>query len=386
MAVNNIDKYHQYKTYKYTFTYTFLNKTRILGLSVDIVLELFNVCVVPILLYGAEIWGYENVEDLEKFHRQFLRIILKAYKSTPNAMLYGETGAFDLRTRIDSRLVNFWAKLRNCQDTNKISSILCNFVSNASVVNNPGELENASVIELDNAVDNPCELGNTNGTRYTFRWCDRIKTVLCNTGFANVFHNPNLFVNETKLSISRKLKEIFVEGWKKTVQSNSQCSTYKLFKKEHCLEKYLTILDYPHRISVSNFRMRVNNLPVTNNRFAKDKETRSSILGTECPLCVRIIPGDEDHYLFSCPYFQSERNSVFPDDLVTNCRVLRFKKWEFVFREEKFHLTQLSKFLQTIMAKFKIKRKTNVNLKPDFELKERVTKCGRVSKPPARFS
>ena len=69
--------------------YALLSKTRILGLPLDIVLELFNVCVVPILLYGAEIWAYENVEDIEIFHRQFLRIILKAHKFTPNPMLYG---------------------------------------------------------------------------------------------------------------------------------------------------------------------------------------------------------------------------------------------------------------------------------------------------------
>ena len=131
---------------------------------------------------------------------------------------------------------------------------------------------------------------------YKFRWCDRIKAVLDSTGYGNVFQNPHLFVNETKLIISRRLKENFVEGWKKSVQTNSQCSSYKLFKKEHCFEKYLTILSYPQRIALSNFRMRVNNLPITNNRFSKDKETRASYLGTECPLCVRIISGDEDHY------------------------------------------------------------------------------------------
>ena len=102
-------------------------------------------------------------------------------------------------------------------------------------------------------------------------------------------------------------------------------------------------------------------------------------------MCVRIISGDEDHYLFNCPYFQSERDSVFPEDLVSNCRMLTFKKWEIVFREEKFHLAQLSKFVQTIMAKFKTKRKIKVNLKPEFELKETITKSGRTSKPPARF-
>ena len=138
-------------------------------------------------------------------------------------------------------------------------------------------------------------------------------------------------------------------------------------------------------LALSNFRMLVNNLPITSNRFAKDKEARSSIIGTECPLCVRIMSGDEDHYLFSCPYFQSERDVIFSEDLVKKCRMLKFRKWEFVFREEKFHLTLLSKFSQTIMTKFRIKRKIKEHLKPNFEVKERTTKCGRISKPPAKF-
>ena len=351
--------------------YSLLSKTRILGLPVDIVLELFNVCVVPILLYGAEIWGYENVEELDIFHRQFLRIILKAHKFTPNAMLYGETGTYELATLIDSRMVNFWAKLRNSQG-NKISSILCNFVSEISVEKDE---KNTSSEERTNADVISAE-------KNEFRWCTKVKTVLKATGFPNIFQNPNLFDDDVKKSISRKLKENFVEKWKESVVSNSQCSTYKLFKKYHCIENYLLILDYSHRIPIANFRMRVNNLPITRNRFSKDKETRSSIVGTDCQLCSTTSSGDEDHYLFHCPYFKSERDRVFSSDLVQNCNLLKFRKWEFIFKEEKGHLTSLSKFVKLVMLNFKFKKKMKTCLKPEYELKERTTQSGRISKPP----
>ncbi len=45
-----------------------LKKTRNLSLPLDCTLNAFDVMVVPILLYGCEIWGYENVIIIEKVH------------------------------------------------------------------------------------------------------------------------------------------------------------------------------------------------------------------------------------------------------------------------------------------------------------------------------
>ena len=45
--------------------------------------------VVPILLYGCEIWGYENIDIIENIHINFMRRILPAKRSTPTFMLYG---------------------------------------------------------------------------------------------------------------------------------------------------------------------------------------------------------------------------------------------------------------------------------------------------------
>ena len=38
-----------------------IEEAKVLCLPVDIVCELFNVCVVPVLLYGSEIWGFGNL-------------------------------------------------------------------------------------------------------------------------------------------------------------------------------------------------------------------------------------------------------------------------------------------------------------------------------------
>ena len=43
-------------------------------------LELFDTMVVPILLYGVEMWGFENCNIIENFHMQFCKTILKVTK------------------------------------------------------------------------------------------------------------------------------------------------------------------------------------------------------------------------------------------------------------------------------------------------------------------
>ena len=48
--------------------YSLIQKGRRLKLPTDI-LKLFDSCVAPILLYGCEVWGYENTDIIEKVHR-----------------------------------------------------------------------------------------------------------------------------------------------------------------------------------------------------------------------------------------------------------------------------------------------------------------------------
>ena len=48
--------------------YSLIPKGRRLNVPTDIMLKLFDSCVESILLYGCEVWGYENIDILEKVH------------------------------------------------------------------------------------------------------------------------------------------------------------------------------------------------------------------------------------------------------------------------------------------------------------------------------
>ena len=89
-----------------------LDKALTLNLPFDVICELYEKCVIPVLLYGSEVWGFSNLRDVEIFHRSFLRLVFKTLNFTANFMLYGESGMTDLDTKIKWRMVNCWAKLK----------------------------------------------------------------------------------------------------------------------------------------------------------------------------------------------------------------------------------------------------------------------------------
>ena len=77
--------------------FSMLIKARNLDLPIDIQIKLFESIVCPILLYGSEVWGFQKIDMLEIFYRNFFKTILKLRPSTPNCMIYGEVGKLPLQ-------------------------------------------------------------------------------------------------------------------------------------------------------------------------------------------------------------------------------------------------------------------------------------------------
>ena len=49
--------------------FSMLAKARNLDLPIDIQCKLFEAVVIPTLLYGCEVWGFQNIDMLELFYR-----------------------------------------------------------------------------------------------------------------------------------------------------------------------------------------------------------------------------------------------------------------------------------------------------------------------------
>ena len=55
-------------------------------------LNLFDSMIMPILMYGAEAWGFHGAPDAERVNTKFLKRMLSVRPQTTNAAVYGELG------------------------------------------------------------------------------------------------------------------------------------------------------------------------------------------------------------------------------------------------------------------------------------------------------
>jgi hypothetical protein len=53
---------------------------------------MFDSMIEPILLYGSEVWGYENLKVIEQIQLKCCKQILKDRNTTPHYMINGELG------------------------------------------------------------------------------------------------------------------------------------------------------------------------------------------------------------------------------------------------------------------------------------------------------
>lgn len=50
----------------------------------------------PILLYGCEVWGFSNLDVIERVHLKFCKLILHVKNITPNFIVYRELGRYPI--------------------------------------------------------------------------------------------------------------------------------------------------------------------------------------------------------------------------------------------------------------------------------------------------
>ena len=141
--------------------FSLLRKIRRLNLPISMQIDLFNKIIKPILLYGSEIYGFGNIDILERVQLKFLKYILNQKASTPSFMIYGETGVTPLVIDIKSRIISFWTKV-------------------SDIRNNQSKLSTRFYLILRSLYeDNKCNS----------LWMKNVKALINENGFGNIWLN-----------------------------------------------------------------------------------------------------------------------------------------------------------------------------------------------------
>ena len=215
--------------------YSLIRKARALLLPIDLQIKLFDKMVKPILLYGSEVWGFGNLDILERTLLKFLKIILSMKTSTPNFMVYGETGVFPLYIDIQCRVISFWAKLVT-----------------------------SNLLKLSTSLYNVClSLYRHSDQNQRFKWIKNVRDILYNCGF-NAIWDSQTFPNTKWLvcAMRQKLKDIFINKWYSEIENSSSGIIYRIFKLRFCFEDYLVSLPFKLRKSFMQIRTRNHRLPM----------------------------------------------------------------------------------------------------------------------------
>ena len=304
--------------------YSMLVKAKRLHLSVDTQCHLFDHLVLPILLYGAEVWGYECIDQLEVFQRKFLRTILFVNKCTPDCMVYGETGRGKILDKIKCRMIGYWVRLVKGKQS-KYSLILFKFLLRL-------QSEGQSLVNIKS------------------QWVEFLADSFDYAGLGNVWRAQGEGYSAAWImnTMKTRLSDMSIQEWSAATWSNRICTNYRMFKNELVYEKYLQILCQKEAITLSKFRCRTHRLPVNKGRF-----DANVVDDLQCPLCTPTDIGDEFHYIFVCPFFQNERKMYIPSNLCGSSLRPSALHMDKVFNTaHACQLKKLAKFVRIIMSYF----------------------------------
>ena len=270
---------------------------------------MFEKMVLPVLLYGSEIWGYENSNILEKLQLQFLKYLFHLPRNTMTDLIYGDTGFVPISILIKSRLIRFWTGLVLPQHSNKFSSKIYKLIYDLHV-----------------------------NCHFEFPWLENIKNILIECGYDCVWDSQS-FASRNSLcaNISRALKDKFVDTWSEALHSSNKCLFYRHYKTEFRREKYIMTLPNIHVINLMKFRCSCHKLPIEiGRRLGLDRQDRL------CDKCDMQAMGDEYHFLIECPYFEHLRNAL-PRFYVNKKSVFYFCQ---LMSKPKFQL-KIAKFIKS---------------------------------------
>lgn len=88
--------------------------------------------LLPVVMYGCEVWSFKKNNILESYCLQFYKTFLGLKKSAPNCILYGELCRYPIDIFIKCRMISFWQQIV-CNRQDKIAAVLYKLLYNMHV-------------------------------------------------------------------------------------------------------------------------------------------------------------------------------------------------------------------------------------------------------------
>ena len=237
--------------------------------------SIFDKCALPVLTYGAEIWGmdvYSEIEDvLIKFCRRQLGVGTRSIKPA----VLGECGRFGIHIECKIKCVKYWFRLLSQPDNSLLKSCYDMLLTQ-------------------------CSVGRKN-------WASRMKDMLYEYGYGYVWEaqgvpDTSIFLHDFKA----RLQDCERQEWRASLMSMSKMNLYCMVKSELVVEQYL-LLDIPRHYKRALAKLRVgnNDLEVEKGRYENTRREERL-----CKFCkAENVNAVEDayHVTFECALYNDIR-------------------------------------------------------------------------------
>ena len=290
--------------------FSLLQTARKQELPLCIILDMYQKMIVPILTYGCEIWGHENLDILEKLQMKFLKMVFRLNRQTMSAMILGELGIYPISVLIKCRMMRFWSGIIDNSSTNKISSrlysILFNLCAHKELVS---------------------------------KWLNNIQSILVENGYDCVWSSQFIYnKGYFRKNIDISIKQNFIKSWEHALEESTKCIFYKSIKGEFCREQYIKQLPDALIFPLIKFRCGNHKLQIEIGR--REGEVRGDRVCRECSMNSL---GDEFHFILQCPKFTLLRNEFIPKKYRSCISMFNLCN---LFRGNRNHQVKLSKFIK----------------------------------------
>ena len=249
--------------------------------SLDVFSKLFDSKVAPILTYACELWGMNDIKEVERVHTNSFKRFLNVSIHCSNTTLYADTGRLPLCISLKLRTVKYWLRLISMNENR-----LCKQAYNR-------------LITLS-------EQGSNN-------WVTKIKHVLESNGFGIVWlfkgvGNDMLFLRDFKF----RLIDCYKQSWHANISNSDNFSTFYSFKSLIFKESFLSddSLNKALKTALIRFRLGVSQINSHRYKFYQNKNL------LKCPVC-KAASENEFHVLFECHAYNDLRNKL-PINITSN--------------------------------------------------------------------
>lgn len=250
------------------------------GFEYSVFTKLFDTLVMSVIEYGAAIWGAREYLCINAIKNRAMRFFMGVGRYTPNLSLYGDMGWKPCIINQWSCILRTWSRYtKMCNDRiNRKVFLWANRCCNNRIKN------------------------------WNFRVQSKFRELnlahLCNTGFN--------FGKSVIRSIENTAFDMYKNEWHNSlfVNNQSKLRTYRLFKNEYGVEKYLSVnMPGRYRSAFAKFRCGVAPIKIETGRYqGLDIENRVCS-NNQCILhnCIE----DEYHVLMKCPMYSELRADLF---------------------------------------------------------------------------